>query len=87
MTVKKLRLKIKLLIPQLTLLFINKYFINIGNKLASNFTSQTHNRFLNPNKRNEKSIFLHYTSPEEEVKTIQKLKSRGGGIDNIHSSV
>lgn len=66
----------------------NDFFVNIGKKLANNIQPQTsHKVRLDPNKRNEKCLFLRYTNSEEISKVIGKLKNRSGGIDNIHSTV
>lgn len=64
----------------------NKFFINSGKKLANNLQNASAVT-LDNDKRNKKSIFLHYTDADEVNNVISKLKSRKGGNGNIHSTI
>lgn len=64
----------------------NKFFINIGKKLADNLKNKPMVT-TDSSKRNEKSVYFRYTDADEVDKVISELKDRKGGCDNIHSNI
>lgn len=54
----------------------NKFFVNIGKKLAKNLQSQVNHRVdFDLSKCNNKTLFLRYTTSEEIDATICNLKN------------
>ena len=65
----------------------NKYFVNVGNNLASKITNTTQSPFMYMNNPVDKTFFVNPATTENLHKAVNQIKSNTPGCDNITSNM